>query len=56
MDFRHQERANVAYADGHVKVTRDNFPYKKRYPEFGGLSADDSAYGPDMRPARAFTY
>ena len=56
VDFRHQERANVAYADGHVKVTRDNFPYKKRYPEFGSLSADDSAYGPDMRPARAFTY
>jgi len=56
VDFRHKQRANVAYADGHIKAARDNFPYNTRYPEFGGLSADDSAYGPDMQPARAFAY
>ena len=56
VDFRHNGRANVAYADGHVKASADLFPYKPRYPEFGGLSADDSAYGPGMQPARAFTY
>lgn len=54
VDFRHKGRANVAYADGHVKAVADLFPYTARYPEFGGLSADDSAYGPDMQPARTF--
>ncbi len=54
VDFRHKGRANVAYADGHVKALADLFPYKPRYPEFGGLSADDSAYGPGMQPARTF--
>lgn len=54
VDFRHRGRANVAYADGHVKAAADLFPYKSRYPEFGGLSADDSAYGPGMQPARIF--
>jgi len=54
VDFRHKGRANVAYADGHVKAAADRFPYKSNYPEFGGLSADDSAYGQGMQPARAF--
>lgn len=54
VDFRHKGRANVAYADGHVKSVADLFPHKSLYPEFGGLSADDSAYGPDMQPARTF--
>ena len=56
VDFRHLGRANVAYADGHVKAVAAQFPYNSRFPEFGGLSADDSAYGPGMQPARAFTH
>ena len=56
VDFRHSGRANVAYADGHVKSSADLFPYNIRYPEFGGLSADDSAYGPDMQPASSFAH
>ena len=56
VDFRHRGRANVAYADGHVKAAADLFPYKTRYPEFGGLSADDSAYGPGMQPARSYAH
>ena len=53
-DFRHSGSANVAYADGHVKAVHNKYPYKAQYPEFGGLSADDSAYGPGMQPACAF--
>ncbi len=50
VDFRHGGRADVCYADGHVKSVPDLFPYDPQYPEFGGLSADDSAYGPGMTP------
>ena len=32
VDFRHNGRANVCYADGHVKAVRDNFPYNANYP------------------------
>ena len=44
VDFRHNSWANVAYADGHVRAVQDKFPYKSKYPEFGALSPDDSAY------------
>ncbi len=49
-DFRHHGRANVCYADGHVKSAADRFPLDPRFPQYGGLSADDSAYGPGMMP------
>lgn len=55
-DFRHNATASVCYADGHVKSVRDNSPYNPAYPEFGTLSADDSAYGPGMQPASAYAY
>ena len=55
-DFRHNGTASVCYADGHVKSVRDNCPYNPAYPEFGTLSADDSAYGPGMLPASAYAY
>ena len=55
-DFRHQGLANVCYADGHVKSMRNAFPYDPKYPEFGWLSHDDSAYGPGMLPASAYKY
>lgn len=50
VDFRHSGRANACYADGHVKSAADRFPFDPHYPRFGGLSADDSAYGPGMTP------
>jgi prepilin-type N-terminal cleavage/methylation domain-containing protein/prepilin-type processing-associated H-X9-DG protein len=56
VDFRHNGTANVCYADGHVKSVKDNFPYNAKFPEFGRLSADDSAYGPGMQPASDFVY
>lgn len=56
VDFRHGGTANVCYADGHVKSVRDNVPYDPNYPEYGLLSADDSAYGPGMQPASAYAY
>lgn len=56
VDFRHNSTANVCYADGHVKSVRDSFPDDPKYPEFGTLSADDSAYGPGMQPASAYAY
>ena len=56
VDFRHTNLASVTYADGHVKAVRDGHPYDSRYPEFGALSADDSAYGPGMQPAAAFAH
>jgi len=56
VDFRHNGVSNVCYADGHVKAARDAFPYSPKYPEFGWLSADDSAYGPGMQPASAYVY
>ena len=49
-DFRHEGKANVAYADGHVKAVADLFPFSAARPEYGGLSADESAYGPGMKP------
>jgi prepilin-type N-terminal cleavage/methylation domain-containing protein/prepilin-type processing-associated H-X9-DG protein len=49
-DFRHEGKANVAYADGHVKAVADLFPFSAARPEYGGLSADDSAYGSGMKP------
>lgn len=56
VDFRHNGTATVCYADGHVKSVRDSFPYDPQYPRFGGLSADDSAYGPGMQPASNYAY
>ena len=57
VDFRHSATtANVCYADGHVKAVRDLFPENPNILEFGGLSADDSAYGPGMQPASAYCY
>ncbi len=56
VDFRHNGTATVCYADGHVKSVRGSFPYDPQYPRFGGLSADDSAYGPGMQPASAYAY
>ncbi len=50
VDFRHGGRADVCYADGHVKSVADQFPLDPHHPEYGGLSADDSAYGPGMTP------
>lgn len=56
LDFRHNDTATVCYADGHVKSVRDSFPFDAKYPRFGGLSADDSAYGAGMQPAKAYAY
>ncbi len=56
VDFRHNDTATVCYADGHVKSVQDSFPFDPKYPRFGGLSADDSAYGPGMQPASAYAY
>jgi len=56
VDFRHQLTANVCYADGHVKSAHDAFPNNPRMPEYGWLSKDDSAYGPEMKPASAYAY
>jgi len=53
-DFRHEGKANVAYADGHVKAVADRFPFSAPHPEYGGLSADDSAYGPGMKPCASY--
>ena len=56
VDFRHNGLANVCYADDHVRAVRDTFPFNSSSPEFGWLSADDSAYGPGMLPASAYKY
>ena len=53
--FRHTRRANAAYADGHVHAEINRRPDPK-YPDFGWLSADDAAYGPDMQPASAYRH
>ena len=56
-DFRHDLTANVCYADGHVKSVRDTAPYiapGHNNPQWGELSADDSAYGPGMKPCAAY--
>ncbi len=50
VDFRHGGRADVCYADGHVRSVADQFPFDPHNLEYGGLSADDSAYGPGMTP------
>ena len=50
VDFRHLTRANVGYADGHIKSVPDLFPFNPAHPRLGGLSLDDSAYGPGMTP------
>ena len=56
-DFRHGLTANVCYADGHVKSVHDTAPDQSSFgfhnPEWGELSADDSAYGPGMTPCSA---
>lgn len=51
-DFRHGLTANVCYADGHVKSVHDTAPAGagSSSPQWGELSADDSAYGPGMKP------
>jgi len=41
--FRHYEKANVAYADGHVKAVSLDYQAAGQ-PHCGWLSADDSAY------------
>ena len=56
VNFRHNGTATVCYADGHVKSVRNSFPFDTKYPQFGRLSADDSAYGPGMQPASAYAY
>ena len=56
VNFRHNGTATVCYADGHVKSVRSGFPFDPKYPQFGRLSADDSAYGPGMQPASAYAY
>ncbi len=56
LDYRHSGVANAAYADGHVQAEHDRHPFDPTVPEFGWLSADDSAYGPGMQPASAFRY
>ncbi len=56
-DFRHDLTANVCYADGHVKSVHDRVPYiapGHNNPQWGELSADDSAYGPGMMPCAAY--
>lgn len=54
IDFRHTSMAEVAYADGHVHAVPQRFPFHLQFPQFGGLSQDDSAYGPGMQPASAY--
>jgi len=56
VDFRHASTANVAYADGHVQAVHCASPFHAAYPEFGTLSADDTAYGPEMKPASAYAF
>ncbi len=56
VNFRHNGTATVCYADGHVKSVHSGFPFDPQYPQFGRLSADDSAYGPEMQPASAYAY
>lgn len=51
--FRHLRQASVACADGHVHA-QTNRRFDPRVPDFGWLSTDDSAYGPEMQPASAF--
>ena len=58
-DFRHSLTANVCYADGHVKSVHDTAPYiapGHNNPQWGELSADDSAYGPGMKPCASYAY
>lgn len=45
--YRHNGFACVAYADGHVSATNEQYLPNKRQPECGALSEDDSAY--DLR-------
>jgi len=56
VDFRHTQTANVAYADGHVRAVHSAFAFNSNYPEFGTLSRDDSAYGPEMKPAQTYAF
>ena len=42
--FRHNEMANVAYVDGHVKAQKCNYTPDPLHPDVGALSKDDSAY------------
>ncbi len=58
-DFRHTLTASVCYADGHVKSVHDTAPTVvagHANPEWGELSADDSAYGPGMKSGASFAY
>ena len=52
VDYRHNGFASIAYADGHARAVAAQFPYDPEQPQYGALSADDSAYGPGMTPAR----
>ncbi len=56
VDFRHSQTANVAYADGHAHAVHSAAPFSAAYPEFGMLSRDDSAYGPEMKPASTYAF
>ncbi len=42
--FRHNDTANVAYCDGHVKAVARKFNQSANCPDLGDLSKDDSAY------------
>lgn len=45
LHYRHNQSANVAYADGHVRSTSQKFRSDPvRWPQCGTLSQDDSAY------------
>lgn len=44
VNFRHNGSASVAYADGHVRSTKDKYLSSPYSPDCGALSADDSAY------------
>ena len=58
-DFRHTLTASVCYADGHVKSVHSTAPAVvagQANPEWGELSADDSAYGPGMKSCASYAY
>ena len=51
--FRHTRHADVVFTDGHVHAQTNRKPDPSG-SDFGWLSLDDSAYGPDMLPCSAY--